>query len=265
MLKAQSALLNLIVLVLSQKGGVGKSTVAGLLLDAYRSTAIRVAAYDSDGSVGTLLRVHGSRDDAGNLLEAQDPLQGVGFYDIRGLQRNQLLDSITGGDPLILHDVAGGALGDITTVVDGGVGVSGLLEAYEEHGYRVTILHVLSPTAASTQSISRHLEVFGDAVDHVVVRNRFWGNQFPFWTGFIDGAGVQRGGKTRDRFLAMGGIEIDFPTLPSATFAKWDASNCSPSMAVRSTLLSITEKSQIKKFRQEFWSMVQPARSKLAL
>jgi hypothetical protein len=243
----------------SEKGGVGKSAFAKALIDALRSTAVRVAAFDAD-AVASLLNVHGTRGDDGKLIENQSPIDGVGFYNIRSAERNLLLDSIADGDPLIIHDVAGGALSELTNIVDGGNGVGGLLDAFAEHGYRVTCVHIMSPTAAATQSVARYLDAFGDRADHLVVKNLFWGTEYPFWAGFVDGAGVSRGGKTRERFLAMAGIEISFPSLPSSTFAKLDESNLSPLMATKSTLLTITERSQVKRFRDDFWASVQPAR-----
>jgi hypothetical protein len=263
MSRRRSSLEKLCVWALSQKGGVGKSNVANSFIDELRCSGSRLAAYDGDGGNGSLLKIHGTRGADGNLLQQQDPVVGVGFYDIRGEDRNLLLDSIADGENLVMHDLAGGALGDVTRVVDSGNGVAGLLEAYKLHGYAVTLIHVLSPAAAATQSVARCLDLFGDAVDHVVVRNLFWGRSFPFWNGFTDGAGISRGGKTRDRLLEIGGIEIDFPALQPATFAKMDAANLAPSKAAESAFLSITEKSQIRKYRQDVWTSLQPARRAL--
>jgi hypothetical protein len=260
MAREKSSLEKQCVLTVSQKGGVGKSSVNVSVIDALRSSGSRLAAYDGDGAVGSLLKILGTRGADGNLLQEQDPCVGVGYYDIRGEDRNQLLDSIAGAESLVMHDLAGGALGDVTRVVDSGDGVAGLLDAYKAYGYNVTVIHVMSPAAAATQSVARCLDLFGDAVDHVLVRNLFWGRNFPFWQGYTDGTGTRRGGKTRDRFLEIGGIEIDFPALQPGTFAKLDAANLAPSKAADSLVLSITEKSQVKKFRQDVWASLQPAR-----
>jgi hypothetical protein len=254
-----------IIMIASQKGGVGKSWYCLSYVDFLRSSGVSLAAYDADGSVGSLMRVLGTRDDTGKLLVDQDPLAGIGYYDIRTAERNLLLDSISRGDKNIVHDLAGGTLRDIMTVVDAGEGVAGLLDAYDEYNYRVTIIHVLSPTAAAVQSIGQYLEVFGDRVDHVAVQNRFWGNKFPFWTGFVDGAGLHRGGKTREAFRSMGGIEIDLPALANETFAKMDAENLSPVNAVRNSYLTLTERSQVAKFRRDFSAAIEPARAVLGV
>jgi CobQ/CobB/MinD/ParA nucleotide binding domain len=250
----------------SEKGGVGKSFCTISLVDYLRAAGATVAAYDADGAVGSLTRVLGTRDDHGKLLPAQDPVLGVGYYNIRaGGERNLLLDSVARADEIIVHDLAGGTLRDVTMVVDGGEGVGALLDAYDEHNYRLTIVHVLSPTAASVQSVNQYLMLFGDRVDHVAVKNRYWGTKFPFWSGFTDGAGVRRGGKTRELFASLGGVEIEMPALANETYAKMDAENLSPSQAVRSTFLTITERSQVVKFRRDFAAAIEPVRSLFGL
>jgi hypothetical protein len=252
-------------MISSEKGGVGKSFFGISLIDFLRSSGASPAAYDADGSVGSLLRILGTRDDAGKLLADQDPVVGAGYYNIRAAERNLLLDSISRGDKHIVHDLAGGTLRDIMTIVDAGESVSGLLDAYEEYNYRVTVVHVMSPTAAAVQSIGRHLEAFGDRADHVAVRNLFWGKKFPFWNGFTDGAGVLRGGKTRELFQSMGGVEIDMPALANETFAKMDAENLSPANAARNSYLTLTERSQVAKFRRDCSAAIEPARAFLGL
>lgn len=255
-----------IAMIASEKGGVGKSWFGVSFVDFLRSSGASLAAYDADGAVGSLIRVLGTRDGTGRLLVDQDPLVGAGYYNIRATaERNLLLDSISRGDKNIVHDLAGGTLHDIMTIVDGGDGVAGLLDAYDEYNYRVTVVHVMSPTAAAVQSIGQYLEVFGDHADHVAVQNLFWGRKFPFWHGFTDGAGLHRGGKTRDAFRSMGGIEIDMPALASETFAKMDAENLTPENAVRNSYLTLTERSQVAKFRRDFSAAIEPARAVLGV
>lgn len=265
-MRRTKAAIRRITMIASQKGGVGKSWYSTAYVDCLRSSGVSLAAYDADGSVGSLMRVLGTRDDTGKLSVDQDPLVGVAYYNIRAAaERNLLLDSISRGDKNIVHDLAGGTLHDIMMIVDGGDGVAGLLDAYDEYNYRVTIVHVLSPTAAAVQSVSSFMEVFGDRADHVVVQNKFWGNKFPFWTGFTDGAGLHRGGKTREVFRSMGGIEIDLPALANETFAKMDAENLSPVNAVRNSYLTLTERSQVAKFRRDFSAAIEPARAVLGV
>lgn len=258
-----------VVLIASEKGGVGKSVAARALIDQLRGEGIKVAAYDADGGVGALVRVLGTRDEAGRVETDQVPTKGVGYYNVRAdAERNTLLDAISSGDNLIVHDLAGGSLADLTRIVDGGEGLDGLLASYTEHGYRVTVVHVISPEIGAAQSVARWIDLAGDKVDHLAIRNTRWGkaeSDFPFWAGFTDGKGVAKGGKTRDKLLAMGGVEIDLPAIPAGTYAKVDAENMPFSAAERETGLTITERAHIAKFRRDFASALGPARPLLGL
>ncbi len=130
-------------------------------------------------------------------------------------------------------------------IVDGGDGLDGLLTAFDDNGYRVAVLHLISSEVGSAQSVARWLELAGDRVDHVAIRNTRWGKSpadFPFWHGFTDGRGIAKGGKTREKLMAMGGVEIDLPSLPAGTFAKVDADNLAFSAAINEPSLTITER-----------------------
>lgn len=249
-----------VVLVASEKGGVGKSVFSRSLIDHLRSTAnVTVAAYDADGGVGALVRVLGTRDAGGRIEADQVPSEGVGFYNVRADgERNQLLDCIEGGDDLIVHDLAGGALADLTRIVDGGDGLDGLLGAFEEHGYRLTIAHVLSADIGSAQSVSRWIDLVGDRADHVAVRNLAFSDH-PFWNGFRTTDGSTKGGKTKATLIEMGGVEIDLPKLPDGTFAKLDAENVRFSGANDAAVLTITERAHVSKFRRDFGTAIAPA------
>lgn len=255
--------------IASEKGGVGKSVTARALINTLRSQGTRVAAYDADGGVGGLVRVLGTREPDGRLADDQSAIEGVSYYNIRSEgERNTLLDCISTGEELIVHDLAGGSLADLMRIVDGGDGIDGLLAAFEEHGYRVTLLHLVSPEVGSSASVARWLELAGDRVDHVAIRNTRWGRSeadFPFWHGFTDGKGVQKGGKTRDKLLALGGVEIDLPSIPAGTFAKVDADNLPFSSAATDTALTITERAHVAKFIREFGAAIEPARPFLGL
>jgi hypothetical protein len=258
-----------VVLIVSEKGGVGKSVKARALIDQLRAEGIKLAAFDADGSIGALVRVQGTRDEGGRLVPKQDPTKGVGYYNVRDdADRNKLLDVIISGHDIFVHDLAGGSLADLTRIVDGGEGLDGLVAAFGEHGYRLTIVHVISPEIGSAQSVARWIDLVGDRVDHIAVRNGRWGKSdadFPFWVGFVDGKGNSKGGKTRDKFLALGGVEIELPAVPTGTYAKVDAENMSFSAAAADTSLTITERAHIAKFRRDYAAALEPARQLLGL
>lgn len=274
-----------VVLVASEKGGVGKSVVTRTLVDYLRTHGHRVAAFDADGGVGATLRVLGARNAEGTILDQQNPVEGVGYYNGRlDEERNLLLDAIETGEALYVHDLAGGLLADLTRIVDDGQGLTGLLNAFDVHGYRLTVLHLISPDIGSTQSVKRWLELTvtpeEDATgssedesakfraDHVAVVNlghrRTAPADFPFWFGFDQGA-VRRGGKTREELLKSGGLEVTFPGLPAGTFAKLDSENVPFSRAAEAGLLTITERAHVAKFLADFEAAFNPVFKLLGL
>lgn len=81
-----------LVLVVSGKGGVGKTTFSRLMTDVYRERNTKAAIFDADGQIGGLVRVY---HDA-----------GVAFYDLRqDAERVTLLNSIASDADVILHDL----------------------------------------------------------------------------------------------------------------------------------------------------------------
>jgi hypothetical protein len=258
-----------VVGIASEKGGVGKSVLARTFVDWLRTNNYPVAAYDADGGVGALLRVLGTRDANGVLVKDQDPSTGVGYYSCRDhAERSKLLDSIASGASFYAHDTPGGALTDLTWIVDGGEGLRGLLDAFEAHDYRFTVLHVLSPDLSATQSIARWLELTEGRADHVAVVNMRHGKppqDFPYWGGFTTASGVHKGGRTREKLLADGGLEVNFPALPPGTFAKIDNENLPFSKAAEAGLLTVTERAHVSKFLRDFASAFAPVFELLGL
>jgi hypothetical protein len=252
--------------IVSGKGGVGKTMTARALLDVMRSENVKVAAFDADGAVGGLVRLYGQRADDGKVMDSQDPMVGVAFYDLRSdRERNTLLDSVALDASVILHDLPGGSTIDMQRIVDGGDGVSGLLDTLEFHGLRMTLIHVVDNEIESAQSVGSHLEMFGNRVDHVAVLNMRECKSltdFPYWNGYVQD-GQERYGKARKRLLEIGGKEILLPAMPPATRAKVNAERLTFTAAVQSTTLTITERAHVSKFLREFTMNLEPARKVL--
>ena len=267
--KSANAKVKRLVLVVCNKGGVGKSVVSRALTDLYRNSSKSAHVFDADGGVGSVLSAYGTRGADGRLSHDQDPASGVGYYDIRSdSSRNTLLDSLGSGASLILHDLAGGSLGELKRIVDDGDGVDGLLDAIEGQGYRVVLMHVLSNVQGATASVREYLDAFGDRADHVAVINKAWGKDdtdFPFWFGYQRPDGSKVGGKTRDDLLSGGGVEIHFPALQPGTFAKVEAANVPYSSAEKSDDLTITERAHLSKFNKSAAASFLEAKEKLGL
>ncbi|MBB2164661.1 P-loop NTPase [Gluconacetobacter sp. 1b LMG 1731] len=248
-----------LVLVVSGKGGVGKTTFSRLMTDVYRERNTKAAIFDADGLVGGLARVyHGA---------------GVAFYDLRDdADRVTLLNSIALDADVILHDLPGGSLFEISKIVDTGDGkqVGGFLEALRDNGVRLTLAHVIDSEIESADSVGKHLDMFGtDGVDHVAVLNmreaRDPKADFPYWFGFDDADGKRRYGKARDRLIAAGGVEITMPAMQAGTRAKINALNLRYSECARHPELTITERSIASQFLRGFRKAIEPAGDFLGL
>lgn len=247
-----------LVLAVSGKGGVGKTTFSRLMTDVYRERGTKAAIFDADGQIGGLVRVY---SDA-----------GVKFYDLRtDTDRHTLLDSTAEDADVILHDLPGGSRFEISKILDGGDGeqVEGFLEALRDNGVRLTLCHVIDNEIESAQSVGQYLNAFGtDGVDHVAVLNmresRDLKTDFPYWFGF-DVNGERRFGKGRDRLLAAGGIEVAMPGMQVGVRAKINALNLRFSDCARHPDLTVTERSSANRFLREFRKAVEPASGFLGL
>lgn len=247
-----------LVLVVSGKGGVGKTTFARLMTDVYRERNTKASIFDADGQIGGLARVYHD--------------SGVQFYDLRqDTDRATLLNSIASDADVILHDLPGGSRFEISKIVDDGTGesVGGFLSALREHEVRLTLVHIIDNEIESAQSVGQYLDVFGtDSVDHVAVLNmresRDSKADFPYWAGY-EINGQRRYGKARDRLIAAGGIEISMPAMQVGTRSKIGALNLRYSDCARHPELTITERSIASQFLREFRKAVEPAAGFLGL
>jgi hypothetical protein len=247
-----------LVLAVSGKGGVGKTTFSRLMTDVYRESGTKATVFDADGQIGGLVRVY---SDA-----------GVRFYDLRtDTDRHTLLDSTAEDTDIILHDLPGGSRFEISKILDGGDGeqVGGFLEALSENSIRLTLCHVIDNEIESAQSVGQYLNAFGtDGVDHVAVLNmresRDLKTDFPYWFGFDVGS-ERRFGKGRDRLLAAGGIEVAMPGMQVGVRAKINAFNLKYSDCARHPDLTVTERSSANRFLREFRKAIEPAAGFLGL
>jgi hypothetical protein len=251
----------------SLKGGGGKSMFACAMLDNLRHGGVFVAAYDADGAVGSLIDMHGSRDKDGKLLEQQNPTEGVYAYNIRDGSRTMMFESLGSGAPLVLHDVAGGALGELERVLsDADDGLQDFFQGIQEQDACVVFMHLITPDRSTVESVAMHLDItdrLGDTAAgdlsnharHIAVLNRY-GNRknedFPDWFGYEDANGVTRGGKTRKRLLESGGAEMELPAVSDRTMALLKALQIPFKQAVQDPRLDLTNRQIISNFRKKF-------------
>lgn len=213
------------IFILSQKGGSGKTTFSRALLDHLRLTrGLTVAAFDADGAVGQLLQYYGSRDGAGRLLVPQDPLTGVGVFNLRrSEERGMVVDALDCGADTLLFDFPAGSLDELDRV-EGEAGVEAVLDEYDREGWRVTVVVVVSNVQSSAGNVLAAIDTFGDRVDYVAVKNLFYGKpeDFLFFDGFTGADGQLYGGQAREALTRHGGAVIAMPALAGRAYALCD-------------------------------------------
>lgn len=224
-----------IVLVTSQTGGVGKSTLTCAMVDVARSCGIATAAYDTDtrpGRVGKLLRRYGERDGSGALALSQNPLTGVGYFDARDPKaREQLIALVDEDADLVVVDLPGGSLKDMADVVPGGL--SGLTQLYREYGWEPWIVMVITTVRICSEEVVEALPRLKDSGANIVVAKNLGAtgdhlsapaeldaNEFFLFNG--DG-GVLSSGAGRRLLRELGGQELLVPCIRARSHTYVDA------------------------------------------
>jgi hypothetical protein len=255
------------IFVCSQKGGAGKTTFARGLVEVLRSEGQTVAAYDADGNVGQLFQHEGLRDAHGQLIPHQDPCAGCGFFNIRDDDdRDILLNALADEPPLILFDLPGGVVGELGKVVDHGAAPHGLFRAYQEQGYALTVVVVMTPVQASVRTVQDSITAFGAAVDYVAVKNRAFGAEEAFL--LFDGCAhpdlqfpVSQGKRA---LLAQDGAIITLPVLPPRSYALLDVYSLRYLDAVEGrgigARMPLADRIRVRQWLGEFHAQLAPAR-----
>jgi CobQ/CobB/MinD/ParA nucleotide binding domain len=208
-----------LVMTVSQKGGVGKTTVMRGVVEIARARGIRTAAYDADGGVGQLLKHYGTRA-GGEVAAVQNPLEGVGYFNVRDLRDKEAVNQIDGeGAELVVLDLPGGTLDVLADVVPGGL--RGLVAMYREEGWAVTVLLVITPLQNCALEVLRLLEHLGGGTDFVVVRNP---GHYPVeaFYQYAGDADHPEYGLARERLLAAGGRDMLMPPIRWQTYLYLD-------------------------------------------
>ena len=250
------------IFVMSQKGGSGKTTFSRVLLDHLRfGRGMAVAAFDADGQVGQLLQYYGTRDAQGQLAAPQDPLTGVGVFDLRRREeRGIVVDALDLGAQTLLFDFPAGCLDDLTRVLGRG-GIGPVLDEYDREGYRVTVAVVVSNVQSSAGNVLAAMEVFRDRVDYVAVKNLFYGKpeDFLFFDGFTGADGLLYGGQAREALSRRGGGVLAMPALPGREYALCDLYCLGFTEALGHPALRRSERAAVAQFLRECGAAVDAA------
>ena len=206
--KSVSSALKRLVFIYGDKGGVGKSAVARLLVDIYRYESIGCRAIDSDTSNADLYRCYKRVGDKGiGLLEGEtDAVERVDFT-VRG-EADYLIDTLGEYKDLLLVDLPARSRDAFTSLIR----ELDLLNVAAESGYRVTIVHVLGKTRSSVGALKDVVELCGNQADYVVVKNLLFGESHTF--SRYDAS------QTRKKVVEqLGGMELN---LQEMFWTSWD-------------------------------------------
>lgn len=150
-----------VVIVGADKGGVGKTTVSGTLLEYLKMKAIEVRAFDTEVPNGILVRFH--RD----ITELVDLTTSDG--------QMKVFDALARA-PVTLIDVRAGLLSPALETLR----KIGLLEAVQAGRMRLTMMHVIGASVASFEEIATTAEVLAGA-KHYLVKNHINNASFFGW------------------------------------------------------------------------------------
>ncbi|MDZ7883030.1 MAG: hypothetical protein U5N53_08995 [Mycobacterium sp.] len=135
----------------ADKGGVGKTTVARLLLDYFRANGIDFKAFDTEHPAGGLKRFFPERVDVVDLTKSNDQMK---VFDNIGATQATVIDIRAG---LLTPTLK--LLSDI-----------GFFELAKANKLRIVVLHVLGPAAQSLEEIAPVVNSLA-ASRHVPVKN----------------------------------------------------------------------------------------------
>ncbi len=206
------------VMVLTDKGGTGKSIMARAIADRYARDGIKALLVDGDGEVGQLYQ-HYCKLDSNGHPTTQKAGDGVMTLRMTGeeKERDRLLAMLDYELPVVLVDMPAASI----TALEKFDAEVGFFDELQRSGYRPTLVNVLSPFQSSTRTVQRMIELADKGADYVAVVNRWFGDDEDFYMWFGDGNGnlPSRG---RAMLPDFGGSEIELPKLQSGVMVAID-------------------------------------------
>jgi len=182
-----------------EKGGVGKSVTARLLAQWFIDHSQSFAGIDADHSHGVLMRFYAEYTRPIDLTEPESA--------------DQIMDRALGAERKVLVDLPGQSIRPLHAWLTG----ADILQFAQEVGVGFTFWHVTDGSYASVSEIDEVIEVFGDAVRHVVVKNFGRGKDF----SLFDGSDAKR------RLDALQGSVVEVPELDATAMHRIDATGAS--------------------------------------
>jgi hypothetical protein len=190
-----------LVLTHGEKGGVGKTTVARVLADYYKSHDLAFRAYDAEGETGQLLRFHGEQTAPVEITKAALIAPVLDY----------LMDS--SGKRLALVDMGARSGPDLKSWLYRG----GALEEADSGSLGITVAYILGGAIDSVGHLKECYTELGSNVNYIIVRNLGVASKFE----------VYDHSKIREELLNSGAREITFPALDPAVYQSVDKASVS--------------------------------------
>lgn len=232
------------IFVVSEKGGVGKSTVAKALLDHLRRIPAagneepsHVLAFDLQPKINQLGNAYGLKNVDANgketyssSLNKMSPFMGVISASLEDDNGREIVgDSIESNADFLLYDLPGGKSDNLKEVFGK---LSTLITQIKVAGYDIVVVMVLSFLKASAAEVGEAVAVWGEDARYVAVLNLGLAEREQFI--FFDGERADQVGYPAKRLEEVGGVVIEMPKLQASTYAELDADEISFSLAASS-------------------------------
>jgi hypothetical protein len=152
-----------VILVGGDKGGVGKTTVARILIDYFGANQTTTRAFDTDSPRGTLKRFHPDVTKVVDVTSASDQMK--------------IFDTLGSADAKVtVIDVRAGLLSPTLQALSD----IGFLESVKKGQIAFAVFHILGPSITSLEEIAETARFVGDA-NHFLVKNHINETRFFEW------------------------------------------------------------------------------------
>jgi hypothetical protein len=208
-----------------EKGGVGKSVVARLLVQYAIDKELPFAAVDADASHGALLRHY------------SDYARGIDLA--RPENADAILSLALDADRRVIVDLP--AQGD--RAIAAWIAEAGVLDLARESGVDVVFWHVMEDGRDSITTLGRLLGRYGDKARYVIVENLGRGKEFSLLDRAPERAAAE----------ALGAATVRIPELSSGAMRKIDRSDGSFWAAIHNAAFAADAFTRLDRQRVKVW------------